>query len=269
MKNSIIFISCILYSCTSTQINEKSIIQDDAFFELKKSHTYKTCETGVKNINNYNLINNQWGTFKLKRGKLKLCQYYKTENNKTIYGWEWDSPSDSRGVIAFPELQFSDSAIHFPLKYKSLKILTSKYNTRLISNNKYNLAFDIWLTYHDLKKNKNITIELMIWEDYNKFTPYGSKRKSMQTSFGVYDYYNGYLKNKKAKQDWLITSFVRKSKRQIGSVNLKEILDFLLIEKIVPNDFSISSIEFGTEILNSKGYILINDFEVNISENQK
>jgi len=75
MKNSIIFISCILYSCTSTQINEKSIIQDDAFFELKKSHTYKTCETGVKNINNYNLINNQWGTFKLKRGKLKLCQY--------------------------------------------------------------------------------------------------------------------------------------------------------------------------------------------------
>lgn len=50
----------------------------------------------------------------------------------------------------------------------------------------------------------------MIWEDYNKFKPFGKKVGNVITTFGQYDIYRGHIIKKDLNTSWDYIAFVRK-----------------------------------------------------------
>lgn len=55
----------------------------------------------------------------------------------------------------------------FPLLVSEIGKLNVTYDFEThVKHKKFNLAFDIWLTDIPNADNKNITTEIMIWEDY-------------------------------------------------------------------------------------------------------
>lgn len=243
-------------------------VENPKFTSFKNSADFKDCSGVTQQFENFSLINNQWGAYKIKSGTYTQCTYHKDG----IFGWEWEAPSKSYGVIGYPELWMGTSAwglkseIHEPNYFKKLdelKTLKSTFDTKITANDKkYNLAFDVWLHSESTVAKENIAVELMVWEDYNKFKSYGKKKETITTSFGTYDLLYGIMKKPEINSEWVYIAFIRTEKRTSGKVDLKELLDFLIQKKYISSDLYISSIEFGTEVLNSKGNIIVKKYNV-------
>lgn len=257
-----------LFSCTSTQILWKENLE---FTQFKNSADYKSCdESGNEKFGKYSLINNKWGAHKIKSGDYWQCTYYKDG----VYGWEWEAPSQSFGVLGYPEIWMGEfawsqkSTVSKPNFYKSLqelKKLNVEYETQIQTDDKkYNLAFDFWLHSDQIVAVETIAVEVMVWEDYQKFKSHGKLMETIETSFGTYDLMVGTMKKPEIGTNWLYIAFIRKEKRTSGKVDLKELIDYLVHKKYISTDLYLSSIEFGTEVLNSKGNILVKKYEVEI-----
>lgn len=262
-----IFIFTFFISCTTTQIIS---VENPEFILFKNSADYKDCSGTTQEFGNISLNNNKWGAYKIKSGTYTQCTYHKDG----IFGWEWEAPAKSYGVIGYPELWMGSSAwglkseISKPNYFKKLdelKILKAEFDTKITANDKkYNLAFDIWLHSESMVAKENIAVELMVWEDYNKFNSFGKKKETITTTFGTYDLMYGIMKKPEINSEWIYIAFIRTEKRTSGKVDLKELMDYLVQKKYISADLYISSVEFGTEILNSKGNIIVKNYEVEI-----
>lgn len=268
MKHLIlIFALTFLVSCTTTQIIS---VENTEFTSFKNSTDFKDCSGATQQFENFSLINNKWGTYKIKSGNYTQCTYHKDG----VFGWEWDAPSKSYGVLGYPELWMGTSAwipkseISKPNYFKKLdelKALNAEFDTKITANDKkYNLAFDIWLHSESMVAKENIAVELMVWEDYNRFNSFGKKKETITTSFGTYDMLYGTMKKPEINSEWVYIAFIRTEKRTSGNVDLKELLDFLVQKNYISSDLYISSVEFGTEVLNSKGNIIIKKYNVTV-----
>lgn len=268
MKHLIQIFACtFLISCTTTQIIS---VENPEFTSFKNSADFKDCSGATQPFGNLSLINNKWGAYKIKSGTYTQCTYHKDG----IFGWEWDAPSKSYGVLGYPELWMGTSAwglkseIKQPNYFKKLdelKTLNAAFDTNITANDKkYNLAFDVWLHSELIVAKENIAVELMVWEDYNRFNSFGKKKETITTSFGTYDLLYGIMKKPEINSEWIYIAFIRNEKRTSGKVDLKEFMDYLINNNYISSDLYISSIEFGTEVLNSKGNIIVNKYEVEI-----
>lgn len=262
-----IFAIVYLVSCTATKVVS---VDNPEFTTFKTQADYKDCTGATKEFGDFTLINNQWGAYKIKSGHYTQCVYHK----EGIFGWEWEAPSRSYGVIGYPELwtgtyawglEHEITQPNYFKKLDELKVLTAKFDTKITANNKkYNLAFDLWLHSKPKVAKENIAVEMMVWEDYNKFKSHGEKKETITTSFGTYDLLYGIMKKPEINSEWVYIAFIRHEKRTTGKVYLKEFLDLLVQKKYISPELYISSVEFGTEVLNSKGNIIVNKYEVEI-----
>lgn len=266
MKFNLLFLVLIfLTSCTATKIIS---VDNPEFTTFKNSADYKDCSGATQQFEKLSLINNQWGAYKIKSGDYTQCIYH----NNGIFGWEWNAPSKSYGVLGYPELWMGTfawgikSEISKPNYFKKLdelKTLRVEFDTKITANDKkYNLAFDVWLHSENTVAKENITVELMVWEDYNKFKSHGKKKEAIKTSFGTYDLLYGIMKKPEINSEWIYIAFIRNEKRTTGKVDLKELLDYLVQKNYISSDLYISSVEFGTEVLNSKGNIIVKKYNV-------
>ena len=227
-----------------------------------------------KDFEDVKLKCNLWGVSKLKSGVPVLCTF-KREND---WGWRWEIPENARGVIGFPALEVGRSPwgkdkkdekiAGFPIEVSKISNLTVDYDVEMyVKHRKYNLAFDLWLTDIEFGDGKNIKTEIMIWEDYFDFSSYGKVKEVIETPFGEYKVHTGYLKNEKFAQDWTYVAFVRTEKRDSGAVDIKYLLNYLVSNEIISEDYYFTSIEFGNEIGNSSGLTLVKKFEWNFERN--
>ena len=234
---------------------------------------YSTCELGErKRFGKIILKNNLWGESKLKdKDSIMLCSFKKGTN----YGWKWKLPKNARGVIGYPALQVGNNPFwggekidEFPIKLNKINELTVIYDVEThVKYKKYNLSFDLWLVNSEKYTNKNITTEIMIWEDYFDFTSFGKKEETIITPFGTYDVLVGHLLNPKFSQDWTYVAFVRKSPRSKGSVDIAFFMKYLMEKNIVNKDDYFTSIEFGNEIGNSSGLTIVKQFDWALKKN--
>lgn len=266
MKFNLLFLVLIFFTaCTSTKIIS---VENPEFTTFKNQADFKDCSGETQEFENFSLINNKWGEYKIKSGNYTQCTYHKDG----IFGWEWDAPSKSYGVLGYPELWLGTSAwglkseISKPNYFKKqdeLKHLSAEFDTKITANDKkYNLAFDVWLHSEPTVAKENIAVELMVWEDYNKFNSFGKKKETITTSFGIYDLLYGIMKKPDINSEWIYIAFVRTEKRTSGNVDLKELIDYLVKKDYISPDLYISSVEFGTEVLNSKGNIIVKKYDV-------
>lgn len=218
----------------------------------------------------YEINNNKWGENKVKKGVYNQSIFIKNY----FAGWKWQTSGKKYGVIGYPEIWFGKSAWrnlsdvkteNYFKRIDELKTFEVAYKTKLeVNDKKYNLAFDFWLHNSPKVALQTIAIEVMIWEDYNKFTPFGKKSGNIKTSFGEYTIYRGHIIKKDLNTSWDYIAFVRKDKRTSGKVNVMELIDEMNKRDFIGQNIYLSSFEFGTEILNSTGNILIEKYELHI-----
>lgn len=104
----------------------------------------------------------------------------------------------------------------------------------------------------------------MIWEDAHEIRPFGNYRATVTTSQGNYQLYTGEPDWEPAGSNWTYLAFVRENNRTEGVVAIDELLNYLTTHGVVPDDSYLSSIEFGTEIGNSAGYAVIEEFAIDL-----
>lgn len=230
---------------------------------IEKLATEENCVPNTAQFfKEYELRNNLWGQARLNNENGLLCTF-RSENG---VGWKWRMPENVKGVIGYPSLQFGpgpwrnakDKSHGFPVKIKEIENFEVQYETEIyVQHQKYNLAFDVWLSTAFSSNENTVTTEIMVWEDYFDFNSYGKKVDEIITPFGVYELRSGYLKNDEYNQDWQYFGFIRKEKRIQGRVDLLYLLEYLVENQGVNPQEYVTSVEFGNEIGNSSGFTLI------------
>ena len=220
----------------------------------------------VINFGNLRMENNMWNSGNLNPGTFSQCIYYYDQAGTELFGWDWSFPTDAHGVNAYPQIIYGWKPWHststisgFPKKISDISNLKASYDVILeVERGEYNLAFDNWITYDENVSPTNLEFEFMIWEDAQGLGAFGTYHGDVETTNGSYKFYSG----DPSWGDWTYLAFVRTESRHTGTVDIDELLDYLIDEGIVSTDSFLASIEFGNEVANSKGFCVMKSFEV-------
>ena len=246
----------------------KNISIADSAFLLSSLLPYETYET-----NGIRIHNNKWGQYKLKSGEKYEQSIYCGDNK---FGWAYMTQKLDRGVIGYPEVLIGQSPWggnstnqQFPIKIKEIKTLESSYDvTMYVQPKMYNLAYDLWFTKNSEISAKNISHELMIWEDRNISRPGGKYITTVKLSSGSYRLYHEYMDRTSENlgvSGWNYTAFIRVDRRRNGNIDLKEFITEMLNRGYITKDEFLTSVEFGNEVCNASGLTILNKYNVKIT----
>lgn len=225
-------------------------------------------EFSLINKGEINIENNTWNATNLEPNSYEQCIY---QYNNWV-GWKWSYPDTAEGINAYPQLIYGKKPWHngstttaLPIEIDRIERLKAQYAVAISRNEgEYNLAFDNWISSAVSSRPEEILFEFMIWEDYHEIIPFGDFIANVVTPNGAYDLYTGEPTWEPEGSNWTYIAFVRTSKRTEGTVDIDLLLQYLVDQAIVPSDSYLSSIEFGTEIGNSKGYAVIKSFDISL-----
>jgi hypothetical protein len=225
-------------------------------------------EFSLINKGEINIENNTWNATNLAPNSYEQCIY---QYNNWV-GWKWSYPDTAEGINAYPQLIYGKKPWHngstttaLPIEIDQIERLKAQYAVAISRNEgEYNLAFDNWISSAVSSRPEEILFEFMIWEDYHEIIPFGDFIANVVTPNGTYDLYTGQPAWEPEGTNWTYVAFVRTSKRTEGTVDIDLLLQYLLDQAIVPRNSYLSSIEFGTEIGNSKGYAVIKSFDISL-----
>jgi len=153
-----------------------------------------------------------------------------------------------------------------PLQIDLIDRLSVDFDIAVSRNEgEFNLAFDLWITANATAQPADIRYELMIWEDAHAIEPFGEYVGAVNTSNGRYALYRGEPDWEPEGTEWTYLAFLRTEGRVNGSVSIDELLNYLIEQKIITGEHYLSSIEFGTEVGNSKGYAVLKQFDIHLN----
>ncbi len=220
----------------------------------------------------FSIINNQWGKDKIKKGSLNLCTYQYPKNQEFLYGWNFTCPTQSYGVLAYPEIRWGKSIwSHEPaepnfMRVDEIESFAIRYDAELKTDGgKMNLAADIWLGNDSLAYRKAISTEIMVWEYADQFKSNGKKVAELITSQGLYELRVGKIKRKKMGLEWKYVAFIRKGNRTSGVIPLTEMFDYIIKNGYISQEEYLSSVEFGTELSSSNGSIAFREYSIELN----
>ncbi len=216
--------------------------------------------------------NNAWNAGNLPAGSYEQCIYTYESADLQLYGWKWQFPDDARGVNAFPQIIYGwkpwlaqSSTQALPKQISAVNKLKVNYAVEVERNDgDYNLAFDNWINSSASVTPQNIQFEFMIWEDSHQLVPFGDYQRDVTTTNGTYQFYMGEPDWEPAGSNWTYLAFKRIGDRTEGTVDVDELLAYLVSEGIVSEDSYLGSIEFGNEVGNSTGQTMMKRFEVEL-----
>lgn len=216
------------------------------------------------------LENNLWNAETLPAGTYEQSIFYRRGVDGPLFGWRWSFTRD--GVNAYPEIIYGwkpwfsrSTTTRLPRPLVECGTLKVDYSIDLQFHREgsWNLAFDNWITSGPGKPLGTTTkFEMMIWEDRSGIAPFGSPQGTLKTTNGDYTLYVGEPTWEPSGYNWTYLAFVRADGRRAGTVDVGEMIKYLLEKKIVPADHYLASIEFGNEAGNSACAAVIDTFSV-------
>ena len=236
------------------------------------ANTTLCSEFALINQGEVKIENNTWNATNLAQGSYEQCIYQYTNAGENWAGWKWSYPDTAEGINAYPELIYGKKPWHssstttaLPVVISAVERLKVQYEVAISRNDgEYNLAFDNWISSAASSRPEDIQFEFMIWEDYHAITPFGDFIANVDTPNGAYKLYIGDPTWEPEGTNWTYIAFVRTSTRREGTVDVDVLLQYLVDQDIVPAESFLSTIEFGTEVGNSKGYAVVKSFDVSL-----
>ena len=280
MKSNYSFLLLLLFcackaedSSSTTEVrSELALLLGQIPTELQQVFTAAAVEEcgefTLINKGEINIENNTWNATNLAPNSYEQCIY---QYNNWV-GWKWSYPDTAEGINAYPQLIYGKKPWHngstttaLPIEIDQIERLKAQYAVAISRNEgEYNLAFDNWISSAVSSRPEEILFEFMIWEDYHEIIPFGDFITNVVTPNGAYDLYTGEPTWEPEGTNWTYIAFIRTSKRTEGTVDIDLLLQYLVDQAIVLSDSYLSSIEFGTEIGNSKGYAVIKSFDISL-----
>lgn len=240
---------------------------------LFEQYTAMDCKAYAKiAIDELKVENNVWNTDGLPPNSFTQCIYVYDAEALKLLGWQWQYPANAYGVNAYPELIFgwkpwqpSSTTLKLPKKISDISKLKVDYDVEVTRNDgDYNLAFDNWINSAANITPQNILFEFMIWEDANNLVPFGDFQEDVSTTNDTYKFYMGDPDWEPPGSNWTYIAFQRIDYRSKGTVDIDELLDYLVGKGIVSQDSYLASVELGNEVGNSTGQAIVKKFSVEI-----
>lgn len=201
----------------------------------------------------YSVERNQWGSWKLKKWDYPTTIYV-SEKSIKFFG-----PLFNRGVLAYPRFKTKGLAGLVDKSKKLIADVDFKIKTKGI---KHNVCYDIWFNTTPNFSFSSVKHEIMITESSRGFKPSGKKTyRGVVINGKMYDVYSGKIDKSKESlgvDGWHLTTFVCKNKLFNIENNLKNYFNF--VDGL--DNLYMSEIEFGTEVFNDEGELVINKFEI-------
>ncbi|MEM0996067.1 MAG: hypothetical protein AAGN35_03260 [Bacteroidota bacterium] len=218
------------------------------------------------------LENNVWNAGGLPSNSYSQCIYTYDQGARPLLGWAWQYPDNAPGVNAYPQLIYGfkpwqppSTSPDLPRKVSDIQRLKVTYAAEVTRNGgDYNLAFDNWINASADITPQNILFEFMIWEDTHRLVPFGDYQGEVVTSHGTYRFYMGEPDWEPPGSNWTYLAFQRIGNRTQGTVDIDELLSYLINQNIVPTDSYLASLELGNEVGNSTGRTVISRFAVDL-----
>ena len=214
-------------------------------------------------INEFLLSNNVWG-----KGTepYEQCIYYEFNNNQLEIGWNWNWTGNGN-VRAYPEIIFGQkpwstesTSTLLPARINSNQI-SLKYSGAASAIGQWNLAYDIWLTNSITPTPENVTHEIMIWmHKTNSISPAGTNRGTIKIGEDNFELWV----NESHNDSWTYIAFVSDTTKLSANLNLNAFMDYLLTNEYVSPDLYTSGIEFGTEIFEGIGNVVLSEYDVKV-----
>jgi len=186
----------------------------------------------------YYVHNNVWNASEAGPETLYACSY------KNWY--VTSTQPDTTSVKAYPNVHLDiDNLNGLPLS--NYTTITSTFAATTPGVGIYNVAYDIWL---DGVGWGGGTTEVMIWTENYMQAPLGTEVSSAMTFGGrSYDVYHYTSSSDGGVQ---VISFLSTAVQTSGSIDLKEILDFIVSEGWLDSDATINQIGYGVEICSTE-----------------
>ena len=277
------FLLLLFYSCTSSCEKKEPTLDGENLLLLQipenlrvvfSTESEKTCaDFDQFNRGEITLENNTWNAQNLDVNSFQQCIYQYETATTQLWGWSWAYPDSATGINAYPQIIFGKKPWHpqstsnnLPLQIDLIDRLSVDYDIAVSRNEgEFNLAFDLWLTANATAQPADIRYELMIWEDAQAIEPFGEYVGAVNTSNGRYALYRGEPDWEPEGTEWTYLAFLRTEGRANGSVSIDELLNYLIEQEIITGEHYLSSIEFGTEVGNSKGYAVLKQFDIHLN----
>ncbi|MEI7694282.1 MAG: hypothetical protein WCI64_01355 [Chlorobium sp.] len=210
----------------------------------------------------YYLVNNIWNAEYVGKGK----QCINPPQGKS-FSWNWDWSANPTYVpFSYPSVIYGNkpwdpqetSAKPLPRQMSKITQLHATHDYVLQANGRYNVAYDLWLTEGAQATIPAIRVEIMVWvEAAGNVQPYGV----LQEETPDYWLYVGMPEN---ERHWSCYSFKLKKHLVSATVDLRELIQYLVSKKSISPDLYLADVEFGTEIWDGKGEMKINNYQVSV-----
>lgn len=224
------------------------------------------------NQNGWYVLNNAWGVRDMVAGKdYTLSSTYNAADmtRGTMFNWSFDVYTSDLRILAYPEVIFgfspyntaggnpTDTAQVFPVQLNTLTGLKADYDVSYTGNlGGFNVAYDIWLSNSAVATGSSaITNEIMIWLHKGAFGAFGDVVGTYsKDGFTATIYHQG-----------TYTALVADSDKNVGTLDIADILKTLQGLGIVSSSEYLRSIELGAEVASGTGSLTINNFDLQVS----
>lgn len=181
------------------------------------------------------------------------------------WSWSWNIPGGDGSIIAYPNLVFGQkpwnghtsapAAVHASTPV----IFTYAYTADDLTG-RYNMAASSWLMSGPSASPTDIVGEVMVWVDNQGVQPAGTLIASDLTIGGVvYDLWHEptMVDRTGAIESWSYFAFVSQDTHRVGTIPMHAFIAHLVEQDLVAASVWISSLEFGTEVIEGDGAVVM------------
>ena len=218
----------------------------------------------------YTVENNVWN--KGENQQYQQCVTIQAADPGVAAGWAWNWPGVRFNVVAYPNLMYGknpwlpSTSPNLPAHVGELGCLQVDFEVEQSGSGKGNLAFDLWITREAASQPEDISGEIMIWLSRQGFKPPGLRLDRVDLGGETVDFYR--KENHQATEGtvWTFYAFVYPEGFTQGSLDLDEVLDYLVTNGYVSSDEYLSGIQLGNEVVSGYGQTWVRHYEVRFCE---
>jgi hypothetical protein len=221
-------------------------------------------------VGRYRIENNVWN--KGEATDYRQCVFIDQGDESVLAGWAWNWPGMRFNVVAYPNIMYgknpwlSTSTSRLPIQIGEISCLEVDFRVDQVGSSKGNLSFDLWVTDSASAVPEDITREIMIWLTREGFRTAGSREDTITLDGRELGLWKKENHNPSQDYEWTYLAFVYQSDLTEGTIDLKEVLDYLAAyEHLSPDEF-LSSIQLGNEIASGFGRTMIREYEIRLCE---
>jgi hypothetical protein len=231
-------------------------VQSDPAFHAEYISSCEVNSGNLQRIGDYTFTTNPWG-------KSNITNFTNcVVANSTVSGVagriNWDWPNDGQFTVkAYPEVMYRPNGQPPNILLSELGNLTANFDISVSATGQYNVSFDMWIDSTKQADHWPHKAEVMIktvhtWSDNNIVD-------TVTIDGVVYDFS---VQTINIQGSWSMYSFQTRSPLYRGSLKIKSFMDYLVSRNYLLSTDVMSTLEFGSEIVQGTGQTTINSYSI-------